>query len=445
MGSRSLTFGECANEVRDKVQPEDTNSVKYIGLEHIEQGTLHLNGFGSANDVSSTKSKFSKGDILFGKLRPYFRKVVRAPFDGVCSTDIWVVRSINKIDQDFLYYWMASQEFVDFSMQGSEGTKMPRAKWDHVSRHQIPFFTKAEQKAIAHILGSLDDKIELNRRMNETLEAMAQALFKSWFVDFDPVIDNALAAGNEIPGELRERADIREALGDAHKPLPLEFQKLFPAEFVYTDEMGWIPKGWKVVTLDALVDLIGGGTPKTSNEEYWNGIIPWYSVVDAPNTGDVFVIDTEKHVTELGIEKSSTKILPVGTTIISARGTVGKCAMVGESMTMNQSCYGIRGKKDISYSFVYYTIREKVADLQRGGHGSVFNTITRDTFKTIKIAFGEPELTGKLDDRIKPSFDRILANRFCSKTLSMLRDALLPKLLSGEIRVPDSEKLVEEN
>jgi len=482
MENKPFIFSECATEVRDKVQPEGANGARYIGLEHIEQGTLHLNSFGSANDVSSTKSKFSKGDILFGKLRPYFRKVVRAPFDGVCSTDIWVVRSTNGIDQGFLYYWMASQEFVDFSMQGSEGTKMPRAKWNHVSRHQVPFFTEDEQKAIAHILGSLDDKIELNRRMNKTLEAMAQALFKSWFIDFDPVLDNAILAGNPIPDELEERAEVRRAIlaqnqsdecsvmndelknNSALRPHNSSFHHLFPSEFEPTEEMGpacakqgaagrWIPKGWGVATLDDLVDLIGGGTPKTSKEEYWNGGIPWFSVVDAPNTSDVFVIDTEKNVTELGVEKSSTKILPIGTTIISARGTVGKCAMVGEPMAMNQSCYGVRGKKDISDSFVYYAIREKVADLQRGGHGSVFNTITRDTFKTIKIAFGEPELTGKLDDRIKPSFDRILANRFCSKTLSKTRDTLLPQLLSGEIRtclrathrqIPEAEKLVEE-
>ncbi len=220
MENKPFTFGECATEVRDKVQPEGANGARYIGLEHIEQGTLHLNGFGSANDVSSTKSKFSKGDILFGKLRPYFRKVVRAPFDGVCSTDIWVVRSTNGIDQGFLYYWMASQEFVDFSMQGSEGTKMPRAKWSHVSRHQVPFFTEDEQKAIAHILGSLDDKIELNRRMNGTLEAMAQALFKSWFIDFDPVLDNAILAGNPIPDELEERAEVRRAILGQNQPSP---------------------------------------------------------------------------------------------------------------------------------------------------------------------------------------------------------------------------------
>ena len=103
-----------------------------------------------------------------------------------------------------------------------------------------------EQKAIAHILGTLDDKIELNRQMNATLEAMAQALFKSWFVDFDPVIDNALAAGNSIPEPLQAKAEVRAALGDQRKPLPEAIQKQFPSRFVFSEEMGWIPEGWEV-------------------------------------------------------------------------------------------------------------------------------------------------------------------------------------------------------
>ncbi len=106
--------------------------------------------------------------------------------------------------------------------------------------------------------------------------------------------------------------------------------------------------------------------------------------------------------------------------------------------------YGVRGKKEIFNSFVYYTIREKVSNLQRGNDGSIFNTIIRETFKTIKIASGKPNLSEKLENRIKLSFNRILANRFSSKTFSNLRDTLLPKLLSGEIRIPDAEKLVED-
>lgn len=168
------------------------------------------------------------------------------------------------------------------------------------------------QKAIAHILGSLDDKIELNRKMNETLEAMAQALFKSWFVDFDPVIDNALAAGNPIPDVFAARADRRKqqkiASDNQEQSDHSAMNHLFPDAFEYSDAMGWIPQGWQVMPLANLINLIGGGTPKTTVEEYWDGSIPWFSVVDAPSKSNVFVIDTEKHVTELGVEHSSTKI-----------------------------------------------------------------------------------------------------------------------------------------
>jgi type I restriction enzyme S subunit len=349
------------------------------------------------------------------------------------------VKDFKSNDVRFISYFLRQIDFLSCSDKAA----VPGVNRNHLHMMAVRIPPLPEQRAIAHILGSLDDKIELNRRMNETLEAMAQALFKSWFIDFDPVIDNALAAGHPIPEELQARAALRESLGDARKPLPDDLRNLFPSEFEFTEEMGWIPKGWEVRTLDDLVDLIGGGTPKTSVAAYWNGNIPWFSVVDAPNPSDVFVIDTEKHVTQLGVDKSSTKILPVGTTIVSARGTVGKCALVGEPMAMNQSCYGVTGKAGISDSFVYYIVREKVADLQRSGHGSVFNTITRDTFKTIRVAFAGPTLTQKLEDPIKPSFDRILANRFHSADLSSLRDLLLPKLLSGEIRIQDAEQLVE--
>jgi len=179
-----LTLHACATLVKSNVKPEAGGQRKYIGLEHIEQGTLRLSSTGLESDVASTKAAFDKGDVLFGKLRPYFRKVVYAPFAGVCSTDIWVLRAKPGVDQRFLYYWVASQEFVDYAVQGSDGTRMPRANWSQASKHSIPFQTEHEQKAIAHILGSLDDKIDQLRKTNTVLEDMASALFKSWFVDF---------------------------------------------------------------------------------------------------------------------------------------------------------------------------------------------------------------------------------------------------------------------
>lgn len=198
MASEYMTcqFANCARLVKNTVSPADCRGKPYIGLEHIEEGALRLSGVGSSNDVTSIKSEFQSGDILFGKLRPYFRKVVRPSFNGVCSTDIWVVRATEAIDQEFLFYWMASKQFVDAATRGSKGTKMPRADWDFVGHSELCIPPVEVQRRIADILGKLDDKIELNRRMNRTLEKMAAALFKSWFIDFDPV---HLPAGRQAP------------------------------------------------------------------------------------------------------------------------------------------------------------------------------------------------------------------------------------------------------
>lgn len=363
------------------------------------------------------------------------------------ESDFWplnttlYVRDFKGNDEKFVYYFLKTINYKQYSDKAA----VPGVNRNHLHMAEIMFPPNiGQQKAIAHILGSLDDKIELNRQMNITLEAMAQALFKSWFVDFDPVIDNALAAGNPVPEPLLAGAESRKALGDQRKSLPDVLQQQFSERFVLTDEMGWIPDGWDVASLEEIIDLIGGGTPKTSIEEYWNGNIPWFSVVDAPDPSNVFVQKTEKYITEDGLQNSSAKLLPIGTTIISARGTVGKCALVGQPMAMNQSCYGIQGKPGISDYFVYYTVLLRVSELQQRGHGSVFNTITRETFRSIKTPICAKRLTTEFHRQIEPYFSRILKNNFQIECLSKLRDTLLPKLLSGELRVPEAEAIIDQ-
>jgi type I restriction enzyme S subunit len=214
------------------------------------------------------------------------------------------------------------------------------------------------QQEIVDILDSLDDRITLLRETNATLESIVQALFKSWFVDFDPV-----------------RAKVE---GGALEGLNADVVALFPDGFE-DDDRGEIPRGWARAPFTETVTVIGGGTPKTSVPEYWDGDIPWFSVVDAPASSEVFVLDTKKHVTALGVEKSSTKVLPEGTTIISARGTVGRLALVGTEMAMNQSCYGLRGMAGDAY-FTYFSTSRLIETLLQRTHGSVFDTITTCSF-----------------------------------------------------------------
>lgn len=244
-------FGSCAELVTDKVHPEELGDSRYVGLEHIEEESLALIDSGNASDVTSTKSRFKRGDILFGKLRPYFRKLIRAPFDGICSTDIWVVRSSDGVEAGFLFYLMASERFIEFAMSGSQGTRMPRAKWEFVARLPIELPPLEQQRKIARVLGALDEKIKLNRRVNETLEAIAQAIFKDWFVDFGPV--RAKEAGTE-------------------PYLPSKFWVVFPDKMVKT-ETDFVPATWRVRSLGECFDLtMGQSPPGTSYNEVGEGI-----------------------------------------------------------------------------------------------------------------------------------------------------------------------------
>lgn len=276
------------------------------------------------------------------------------------------------------------------------------------------------QREIAAILGALDDKIEVNRKASATLEEMARALYRSWFVDFDPV-------WARLEGRQPAHMDAATAA-------------LFPDSF---DDDG-LPVGWKTAPYLDLVEIISGGTPKTTVDEYWNGDIPWYSVVDAPAAGQVFVHSTEKNISQLGFGNSAVKLVPRGTTIISARGTVGKIAMAGGDMVFNQSCYGLRGKLPETDAFVYFATERGVEQLQSMAHGSVFATITRKTFQGLDLAKPPIKLLKAYDASASVWLDRIHAFGLESRTLATLRDTLLPRLMSGELRVGEARELVEE-
>ncbi|MEL0630095.1 restriction endonuclease subunit S [Psychromonas aquatilis] len=454
----------------------DTSDLRYISIEKtIDKGNFVL----SENDVIiATVGSWPKNPASV------VGKVIKVPksCNGFLLNQNAVrfkVKTETKYDQQYLYSLLKSKRFSDYIIATAQGSAN-QASITIKDIYAFEFYCPPEdvRRGIAKQLNTLERKIELNQQTNQTLEKMAQTLFKSWFVDFDPVFDNALAKADfnlenlpsAWPAALVQRATSRlqvlqdnptlqtkltqHNLAETENNIALtqasqaeNTHQHFPSEFEPTDEPsiginGWVPKGWSLVTFESLINLTGGGTPKTSIEEYWNGDIPWFSVVDAPNDSDVFVVDTDKHVTKLGVEKSSTKILRSGTTIISARGTVGKCALVATPMAMNQSCYGINGKNDISDEFIYFLTRYQVSDLQKRGHGSVFNTITRETFKSINLPFSGELLTNKFSTTVSLLFEKVLNNNMQNIELIRLRDTLLPKLISGELQIPSKTESI---
>ncbi len=444
LGENPLTFGICAQEVRNTVRPEDISQVPYIGLEHIEQNTLHLSGFGTSTDVKSIKSTFSHQDILFGKLRPYFRKVALAPFDGVCSTDIWVVRATQSVDQKFLFYWMASKAFIDFSMQGAEGTKMPRAKWEHVSRHQIPFVSLPEQRAIAHILGSLDDKIALNRRMNATLEGMAQALFQSWFVDFDPVIDKALAAGNPIPEPLQARAAVRESFGNARKPLPEGIQGIFPDAFEHTDEMDWVPMGWEVQPLYDVANFINGAAYRDFHFTDEADALPIVKIAEIKNG----ISGQTKFTKTVLAEKYR---IVDGDILFSWSGnpdtSIDTFVWTGGPGWLNQHIFKVDLYSPEDRNLVYYqlkSLRPTFAEIARNKQTTGLGHVTAQDMKRLFVIKCEKAMLAAFNHCTGHLFDKWYANLLETKKLADIRDTFLPKLLSGELRIANAMEFMKD-
>ena len=322
-----------------------------------------------------------------------------------------------KVDSRFLLYALQSP-YLQHQIGWNEGTgsTVSNLRIPVLEALRVPTPALESQREIAGTLGSIDDRITLLRGTNATLEAIAQALFKSWFVDFDPV-------RAKMEGRAPEGMDEATAA-------------LFP-DALEESELGWVPKGWNTQTFRDTINIIGGGTPKTSNAAFWGGEIPWFSVVDAPNAKDVFVVDTDKHITEAGLNGSSTKLLPTGTTIISARGTVGRLALTGRPMAMNQSCYGLLGKAGDAY-FTYFSTTRLVEQLKQRAHGSVFDTITQDTFSGVMVSYPTREMIAAFEVSVEPLMLRLRENLLHSGTLATLRDTLLPRLISGQLRLPEA-------
>ena len=335
--------------------------------------------------------------------------------DLVCGYHLAILRCSQELDGAYLFYALSAREAQrQFHAYANGITRFGLRKAD-IARVEVPLPPLPEQRAIAHVLGTLDDKIELNRRMNETLEAMARALFKDWFVDFGPV---------------------RAKMAGCEPYLPPEVWALFPDRLL-PSEIGDIPAGWETGVLNDAIEILSGGTPKTAIPEYWGGHIPWYTAKDAPKPGDVFALDTERTITQMGVENSATRILDMGTTVITARGTVGRLACLGAPMAMNQTCYGIRGTHGYPDFYTYWNVRTAVDELQTRTHGTIFDTITRQTFTIVEGALPPVDLALAFERLVEPIMTRILSNLKEDRSLANQRDTVLPRLVSGETDLTD--------
>lgn len=445
---------------RGKTCPTVEDGIPLIATNCVNNKTLYPT-FDKIRFVSQkTYDKWFRGhpepgDILFvTKGSPGRCNFVPNPINFCIAQDMVSIRADeSKIDPKFLFALLRSPQVQNQIGNMHVGTLIPHFKKGDFDKLILEIPTDSEyQKKVGEIYFTFSEKIHLNKQINETLEAMAQAIYKNWFVDFDPVRAkiNATSAGrdpnrvamaaitgitlNQDWNEIEVALDQKlSSMSEAQQQQLTHTAKLFPDEMVES-EIGEVPKGWEVKPFYDTIEIIGGGTPKTKIDEYWDGDILWYSVVDAPSESDIFVIDTEKKITKTGLENSSAKLVDTGTTIISARGTVGKLALTSKSMTYNQSCYGLKSKNNCPY-FNFFKTNQLIESLKRGSHGSVFDTITQKTFKTIDIAQPPRYLEVRFDEVVDGIMSKIQMNLYENRTLTQLRDTLLPKLISGQLKI----------
>lgn len=420
-------FLEIGDGYRAKNSEMAATGIPFIRAGDVDR-TVRISGTDYLSDASARivgRKRSLPGDVVITTKGTIGRLAFvhhNSP-EFIYSPQICFWRSLNQsvIDSRWLFFTMQSPFMCEQMAWSAAQTDMAPyiSLIDQRTAFSLLLPPIEAQRSIASILGLLDDKIDLNRQTNETLEAMARALFRDWFVDFGPT--RAKMAG-EAPY------------------LAQELWELFPDRL---DDEGK-PEGWETSTFDHCITILTGGTPKTSVPSYWNGSIPWFSVVDAPTESDVYVLDTTKKITQDGLNNSAASILPENTIIISARGTVGKLALTSGNMTMNQSCYGIRGSNGYGQYFILQTLKNILNELKKHTHGSVFDTITRQTFSTISTTLPSLRIAQHYENMVSKYFERILVSCQESRTLSGLRDLLLPKLMSGEISIRDAEKMVED-
>jgi type I restriction enzyme S subunit len=273
-----------------------------------------------------------------------------------------------------------------------------------------------EQKAIANILSTLDEKIETNNQINEKLEEMAQALFKHWFVDF------------EFPNEN----------GEPYKSSGGEMVE---------SELGMIPKGWEVGTIKDIGEVVGGGTPsKKKNDYYTSNGIPWITPKDLSGFNKRYIKKGSIDITHKGYKNSSAKMLPKGSVLFSSRAPIGYIAIASNEVTTNQGFKSVVPFENFGTEFVFQTLKNNIETIKNRASGSTFKEISGGELKKIEVILPPQNVVDKFNQRTKKIGELIATYEEQNERLEKLRDTLLPKLMSGEIRVPlDDEVLSEQN
>lgn len=327
----------------------------------------------------------------------------------------------NKADRDFVYYYLTSSLFLDYINSTTIQTGVPHINLGILRNFEIEWPTLDEQKSIGRVLSSLDDKIDHLQKMNTTLEEIARAVFRAWFVDFEPV--RAKAAG-----------------ATSFRGIPQNLFDTLPGGFS-PSEIGDIPTGWTVEPIGSLADCVGGGTPSTKNPAYWeDGLNPFCTPKDMSRLSSVTLLDTERHLTDAGVDKISSGALPVGTVLLSSRAPIGYIAINYRPVSINQGIIAMKPTV-LPAEYLRFWLEANMETIKSNAGGTTFAEISKSKFRPILALNPCAEAVAEYSKLTRNNLEHVAANELEIQTLAVLRDTLLPKLISGELEAPSLEAL----
>jgi type I restriction enzyme S subunit len=379
-----------------KTPTASSEGIPYIAIPQMKNGRLDPSEarLVAPDDVRSWNRRVTptQGDIILSRrTNPGVTAVVPPEFPCVLGQNLVILRSVEGlVDQSFLRWLLQGQEWWDQIQKFlNVGAVFDSLRCADIPNFELTIPSPEEQRAISHILGTLDDKIDLNRRMAATLEEMAEAVFRERFVSIDA-----------------------------------------------------LPPDWRFSTIGAELQTLLGGTPSRAVSRYWGGDIPW---INSGKANEFRIIQPTEYLTEEGLNSSATKLLPCRTTVIAITGaTLGQVSLTEIATCANQSVVGVLGSKELPSEFVYLWIREHIQALVSKQTGGAQQHVNKGDVDSLAILCPSPSAMDSYLTLARPLFDRIALACRESVSLAEIRDTLLPKLISGDLRVKDAEQFLKE-
>ncbi|MBT9474378.1 restriction endonuclease subunit S [Polaromonas sp.] len=414
-------LGKMLDAKKNKGTPQP-----YLGNSNVRWGKFDL--------VDLAQMRFEPHEKERYGLRPGDLVVCEGGEPGRCAiwngtTGMKIQKALHRIrpkasfDSHYLYYWFCYAANIGLLEPYFTGTTIKHLTGKAVAALEVPQPPIRTQQMMVEVLRALDDRITHLRETNTTLETIAQTLFKSWFVDFDPV---------------RARME-----GRAPEGMDEATAALFPDGFGES-ELGLVPRGWQVLPIGDAVEAVGGATPDTKNPVYWEPAIHcWTTPKDLSGIAAPVLLDTERKLSDQGLAKIGSGALPIGTLLLSSRAPIGYLALAQVPLAINQGYIAMLPGGLLPPLYLLFWCRQNMENIKGRANGSTFMEISKKAFRPIPALVPPPTVVEAFTDVASILFDRLIENEKQAQTLATLRDTLLPRLISGQLRLPEALQEME--